>query len=143
MLNYLKEKLKAYITVNNPDLLVKLQNDNDLNGYLERKVSAGIRLILDLLAEDKPGYVIEELVMQQMTADLRPSRYNYILEILKGRFETHYQRLSEIGMLSYVTLEILTHSGDVFDQQGFSEKNKENACLEALIRIRIRDYFIQ
>lgn len=141
MHNHLKEKLKAYITINNPDLLLRLENDLALNGYLEERVSAAMPLILDLLAADKPGHAIEELALQQMTAELRPSRYNYILEILKDRFGSHYERLTEIGMLQYVTLELLERCQEVFDEHDFKERNKDSAWLQALIRAKIRDYF--
>lgn len=141
MHNHLKEKLKAYITINNPDLLLRLERELELNTYLEGKISSAMPTILDLLAADKPGHVIEELALQHITTELRPSRYSYVLEMLRDRFLVHYERLSEIGMLQYVTLEILERCQEVFDEHDFKERNKDSAWLQALIRVRIRDYF--
>ena len=40
-------------------------------------------LISQLLAENKPGYIIEELCMAVLTIDLRLSKFNYICCILQ------------------------------------------------------------
>ena len=61
MQEMLKEKLWTFIVHNNPDLMMNLQQDFSLTDYLEQKVFNIQPLISQLLAENKPGYIIEEL----------------------------------------------------------------------------------
>ncbi|XHR94304.1 hypothetical protein ACFJIV_29130 [Mucilaginibacter sp. UC70_90] len=136
----LKEKLQAYISVNNPDLLIRLQADYSMSRYLEDKISKAMPLILDLLAQDKPGHVIEELVMNELTADLRPSRYLYVLRLLEERFAEEHGKLKTLGVLQYVTLQLLDQCQPVFDEHHFSIRNQHDAYLEAKVRARIRAY---
>lgn len=140
MQGLLKEKLRAYITVNNPDLLLKLQGDYSINQYLEDKISKAMPLILDLLGRDKPGYVIEELVLNELTADLRPSRYVYVQQAVKDGFPDEFEKLKTLGVLQHVTLDILEQCQKVFDDKNFNERNKDDFIIKALVRSKIREY---
>eukprot|EP01132_Coremiostelium_polycephalum_P013726 gene13726-16700_t len=119
MHSILKEKLQAYITEHNPELLERLQAELSVTEYLEHKIRAVMPYVLELLAEEKPGPVIAELALEQMTATLRPSRYDYIKEVLATEFSEDYQRFKKMGVLTYEGIRILEQCQEVFETFGF------------------------
>jgi hypothetical protein len=120
------EKLRNYIAANNPDLLVQLQGDFSVTQYLEDKVSQVIPYAERLIGEGKPLYAIEELCVIEMTAELRPSRYHYILGILEEEFLQSYSHFREIGVLTYEIINIIESCKTVFEQLGFTEDNEHD-----------------
>ena len=140
MQEILKEKLWTYIVHNNPDLMLNLQQDFLLTSYLEQKVFNIQPLISQLLAENKPGYIIEELCMEELTIDLLPSKFNYIGNILENEFTQDFQRLKESGLLTYEIVNLITESETVFETLGFTEDNEQNQMLSYAITGTIRQY---
>lgn len=140
MQEILKEKLWTYIVHNNPDLMLNLQQDFLLTSYLEQKVFNIQPLISQLLAENKPGYIIEELCMEELTIDLLPSKFNYIGNILENEFTQDFQRLKESGLLTYEIVNLINESETVFETLGFTEDNEQNRMLSYAIIGTIRQY---
>lgn len=97
----LKERLWAYIVHNNPELMFNLQEGYNVTRYLDEKVSAVMPTALTLLAENRSGHAIIELCMDEMTKELRPSRYHLIKKILSIEFPHVYENLKESGLLTY------------------------------------------
>src|SRR3546814_10005118 len=93
----LMEKLRAYITEHNPDLLLQLQGNFSVTQYLEDKVAMVMPMVQQLLSEGKANYIIEELCMNELTADLRPYRFDYLKTVLEEDFPDDYNRMAEIG----------------------------------------------
>lgn len=120
------EKLRSYIAVNNPDLLVQLQGDFSVTQYIEGKVSQVIPYAERLIGEGKPMYAIEELCTAEMTAELRPSRYHYICDILEEEFLQSYSRFREMGVLTYEVINLIEACQPVFEQMGFTEDNEHD-----------------
>ncbi len=114
--------LYQYIKENNPDILLKLEENSSVTKYLSEKVSSVDSLLEQLNKEDKPDYIIEELSMNFLTKDLRPSRYNYILHILESDFEVKYNQLTEAGLLIFEISNMIKYCQSVFDDLNFSEK---------------------
>ena len=71
-----------YLTQNNIDLFVSLQAENKVGSYLKDKIDSVGPLVDELLAENTPAYIVQERCMDEITKNLRPSRFNYILSIL-------------------------------------------------------------
>jgi hypothetical protein len=140
MQEMLKEKLWTYIVHNNPDLMLNLQQDFSLTDYLEQKVFNIQPLVSHLLAENKPGYIIEELCMAELTKDLRPSKFNYIRGVLEEEFELDFQRLKESGLLTYEIVNLISESETVFETLEFTEDNEQNRMLSYAIIDTIRQY---
>ena len=92
MQTQLKEKLWAFIVHNNPELMFNLQEDYSVTTYLDSKVKDIMPLAEQLLSENRPDYVVEELCLEQMTEELKPSRYQYLLSILEEEFSADYER---------------------------------------------------
>ncbi len=140
MREMLKEKLWTFIVHNNLDLMLNLQQNFSLTDYLEQKVFNIQPLISQLLAEKKPGYVIEELCMAELTIDLLPSKFNYIGNILENEFTQDFQRLKESGLLTYEIVNLISESETVFETLGFTEDNEQNRMLSYAIIGTIRQY---
>jgi len=141
MYNLLMEKLRAYIHENNPELLHDLTAQYQWSAYVEDKVSKVMPTVSRLLGEDKPGYCIEELVMNELTADLKPSRFNYLGTVLKEDFPTEYDSLYERGVLRYETIRLIGSCKEVFEAFSFSVENEKNPLLRHAIIVKIHEHF--
>ena len=134
------EKLRSYIAENNPEVMLGLQQDMTFTSWLEQKVAAVMPLFEQLIAESKPRYAAEELCMNALTADLRPSRFNYIKAILKEEFEQNYERFREMGVLTYETVNLIETCKPVFEESGFTEENEDDRGLRYAIIGAIDEY---
>ena len=114
MKEMLKEKLWTYIVHNNVDLMLNLQQDFSVPCYVEQKVFNAQPLISQLLAENKPGYIIEELCMSELIIDHRLSKFNYIRSVLEDEFEQDFLRIKESGLLTYEIINLIVESETVF-----------------------------
>ncbi|MGJ1435652.1 hypothetical protein [Sphingobacterium siyangense] len=127
----LKESLWAYIVHNNPELMFNLQEEYSVTRYLEDKVSSVMPKVLQLLEQDKPGHAILELCMDEMTNDLKPSKYHYIKKVLKQEFELFYERFKEEGILTYEAINLIDHCEPVFKELCFCRDNEDNGLIWA------------
>lgn len=136
MYQQLKEKLWAFIVHNNPDLMFDLQEEYNVTKYLEEKVSKVMPTALKLLEEGKDGRAIHELCMNEMTAELKPSRYKYISRIIRESFPEKFESFREAGMLTYETVTMVGLCKATFDNMGFSQKSENDISIkEAIIQI--------
>lgn len=140
MQQLLKQKLRAYLQINNPDLLLKLEGEARLHSYLEDKISLVTPMLLSFIADGKPGYVIEELIMTELTADLRPSRFNYIKELLEEDFKDSYLNFLKAGVLTYESINLVEHCREAFDTFSFSEENEDDRLLRYAIIAKVHEY---
>jgi len=140
MKEMLKEKLWTYIVHNNPDLMLNLQQDFSVTHYLEEKINGIQPLTSQLLAENKPRYIIEELCMTELTKDLRPYKFNYICNILEEEFEQDFLRIKESGLLIYEIVNLISESETVYETLGFTEINEQDQMLRYAITGTIRQY---
>jgi hypothetical protein len=132
--------LYRYIRANNPDILLELEEARNVTNYLSNKVNTVVPLYELLSKEGKPTYIIEELCMNFLTEDLRPSRYNYVLNILESDFEIRYNHLIETGLLIYEVSNMIKYCQSVFDDLNFSEENEDNRFLRYAITGVINEY---
>lgn len=136
----LKEKLWAYIAHNNPDLMISLQESHSVSQYLDEKVSAVMPMVEQLNGEGKPQYVIEELCLNEMTADLKPSRYQYIRSVVEEEFPQDYERLKETGTLTYEVVNLSEVCKDIFSDFDFNSENESNRHLRYAIIGQVHNY---
>nr|WP_067054226.1 hypothetical protein [Mucilaginibacter sp. L294] len=140
MHNILKEKLRSYIQENNPELLIKLQESFSLTQYLEDKVSKAMPTVMRLLEEDKPGYVIEELAMTEITDELRPSRFHYLQTILEEDFPREYQSFKKAGVLTYETINLIEAGKELLDNFPFNQDSEGDNLLRHAVIAIISEY---
>lgn len=137
----LEEKLWQYIVEYNPDLLLKLQEDHIASDYLDKKVKSIQPVLSRLTADGAPGYIIEEISMEMLTRDLRPSRFAYIRNILREEFAGYFLYMQETGQLTYEIVNLIGECNRTFDTFAFSEERKEDKELRQRIA-GIIDHYI-
>jgi Domain of unknown function (DUF1896) len=140
MQEILKNKLLNYIRDNNPDILFELEAEATVTIWLTEKVSIVETLIQQLKVQQQPDYEIEEICMDIITKDLRPSKYNYICNILEEEFEHQFQQLLQTGLLQYEVINMIHYCQSAFDDLNFSEETEDNQFLRHAIIGTVSDY---
>ncbi|OMP80052.1 hypothetical protein [[Flexibacter] sp. ATCC 35208] len=138
----LKQELYNFLVDNNPDMIVRLQQEQGVNNYLDTKVNSISSFLNELLEENLPADEIEAQCMAVLTGELRPSKYLYIKNLLETDFEKYYLQWREAGILTYEIINLITHCNEVFDQFGFSEQNEEDRLISYAVLERINDYIL-
>jgi hypothetical protein len=141
MQKILKNKLLEYIRDSNPDILFALEAEASVTIWLTDKVHTVDTLIEQLKEMKQSDYQIEETCMEILTQDLRPSKYNFISNLLEEEFEQHYQRLLQTGLLQHEVINLIHHCQSAFDDLNFSEDNEDNQFLRYAIIGCISEYF--
>ncbi len=139
MKEILVKKLHQYIMENNPDLLIQLEEEGKVAEYLLNKVSSVDGLINQQYTK-QPIYIIEDTCMDVLTKDLKPSKFNYIRNVLEEDFETSYLQLQKSGVLKFEVLNLLTKCHSVFNDLNFSEENENNRFIRYCIVGTISEY---
>jgi len=140
MKEILINKLHGYLVENHLDLLISLEEDHRLTPYLNNKVTSVQELWEDLQADNRPSYVIEALCMEELTRDLRPSRFNYVKELLEEEFEADYLRLKDSGILTYEVINLIGACEPIFEVFGFSEDNEDTRELKYAVMGMAAEY---
>ena len=133
-------KLLEYIRENNPDILFALEAKDKLRSWLYEKVNSVESLLLKLQASKQPEYIIEETCINEMIQELRPSRYNYILNLLEEEFINDFNLLVESGLLQHEVINMVGYANSTFDDLRFSEENEDNRFLRYAILGCISEY---
>ena len=136
----LKEKLWLYIVENNPEVILRLQDSTSVLHYLDEMIAGIWPMVSQLIADGRPGYIVEELCMDSLTQGLRPSRYLYIRNLVEEEFEATYGLFREAGILTYETVNLISFCEGVFEAFGFSLENEDDAMLRAAIIGEISNY---
>lgn len=136
----LMKQLHSYLVQNHLDLLISLQEEHRLTPYLETKVASVRELWEGLQAENRPGYVIEALCMEELTRDLRPSRFNYMRELLETEFEAHYVRMKDNGILTYELINLIGACEPIFEIFSFGEETEDSRQLKYAVMGMISEY---
>src|SRR6266536_4784945 len=114
MQDILTNKLYEYIRQNNPDVLIPLEENDSVTKYIKDKVDSIKDLLEQLQKENTPAYIIAEVCMEALTKDLRPSKYNYIINILEQDFETVYPQYKKWENFAIEALILMLFSNPVF-----------------------------
>lgn len=133
-------KLLEYIRDNNPDILFALEAEDKLRSWLYEKSYSTELLIQQLKNDKQPDYIIQEICLDEMTRDLRPSRYNYILNILEQEFEKDYDQLVQSGLLQHETINMISYCNSTFDDLRFAEENEDNQFISYAITGAVSEY---
>ena len=141
MQEILIRKLHEYISENNPDLLLTLQEENKVTEFLNSTVSSVDGLINELLQENKPTSLIEELCINELTKTLRPSRFNYLKSILEEEFPSDFKKLLQSGLLKTEVINMIAVCDPVFDELGFSIEKEDDRYLRYAVTGAMHEYF--
>ncbi len=135
MSDKLQGLLLGYIRENNPDLLQQLDEDDSLHAWVIEK----IREVELVLLQSKP--IPDAEFLDLMTADLKPSKYNYLRDLLEDEFPDDYLRLRESGMLRYEIIHLIQLCSYYFETMPLREDPDENRQLDYAISGMVTDYF--
>ena len=139
MQELLIKKLHNYISENNPDLLLQLEEGGKVTEYLINKMGT-VDALLKQLAKGQPAYIIEDACMDVLTQDLKPSRYNYIRNILEEEFENYYLQLKESNTLQFEAINLINYCQSTFEDLVFNEENENNKFLRYAIIGCVNEY---
>lgn len=140
MKEILISKLFDYIRDNNPEMVFALEAEDKLRYWLYDKVSSFEGLMNELRKSRQPDHMVEETCMDEMTKELRPSRYNYIINLLEQEFEKDYNKLVQSGLLQHEVVNMIGYCQSVFDDLKFSEETEDSRFTHYAIAGAISEY---
>jgi hypothetical protein len=140
MKEILISKLLAHIRDNNPDILFALEAEDKLRLWLYSKAESVEPLWQQMETEKQPAYIIEETCLNELTRELRPSRYNYIINLLEQEFENDYTLLGKSGVLQHEVVNMIGYCDSVFNDLKFTEDNEDNHFIRYAICGAISEY---
>jgi hypothetical protein len=135
MSDKLQGLLLGYIRENNPDLLQQLDEDDSLHAWVIEK----IREVEMVLLQSKP--VPDAEFLDLMIVDLKPSKYNYLRDLLEDEFPDDYQRMKDSGMLRYEIIHLIHLCSYYFETMPVAQDPDENRQLDYAVSGMITDYF--
>lgn len=136
----LMQLLLQYVKENNPDLLYQMENETVLMEWLAKRVGSVAGLWEQMKRKRQPDVTIEEVCMDAITKDLRPSRFQYVYHILEEEFAVEHSRLKNNGVLRFEIINLISYCQSTFDDLRFSEENEDNRFTRYAITGMIRDY---
>ncbi|MEO7049235.1 MAG: DUF1896 family protein [Ferruginibacter sp.] len=136
----LMKRLHNYISENYPDLLLELQERCNVTEYLVDKIgiSEAFQKQMELIG---PVFIIEEECMDIIISEFKPSKYNYINNILEEEFENEYLLLKGSGILKFETINMINYCETLFEEFDFNDENESNRFLRYRITGCISEYF--
>lgn len=135
--------LHAWLIQNSPDLLLELQQDYGVSDYLSNKISSISELLNQLLETGHPDYIIEEQCMEALTADLLPSKYLYIRDLVEEEFPIEFQQWTRSGLLTYELYNLVQTCDTTFLLFEYSEASEDSRELYYNITGIISNYLEQ
>lgn len=135
--------LSKYIVDNNPEIIINDRPGNSMIDFVSEKMDSVKPLIDKMEEEGKPQYLICERCVDEMTASLKPSKANYVKEVLAEDFPEDYYRFTEFGILTYETLNLIQRCEALFLTYGFTEDTMDNRFLRYAVIAEIHDYLIE
>jgi hypothetical protein len=136
----LKQKLWAHTLVINPELLLELEQNEILDKYLDEKIKDVLPLLDRLFNEQKPEYIIEELCLKELTADIRPSCFQYNLNVLEREFPKTYKTWEQNGILTYEIINFHRYCRRQYGQNPFIVENADNDQTYSVVTGQLQQY---
>lgn len=78
--------------------------------------------------------------MEELTRDLRPSRFNYVKNLLEKDFESDYLHMKQSGILTWEIINLIGACEPIFEVFGFSETHKEDPEMHRAVADMISEY---
>jgi hypothetical protein len=136
----LLKRFRENIKDNHPDLLLNLLEENRLEEYLHEQVNSVDKLIDDLTVARKAPSAIEDICIDELTKPLRPSRYNYLHDLLQEEFPDDFERLGDKGILTTELINMIASCEPVFDELKFCEANEDDRYLRYAMMGAVYEY---
>ncbi len=138
MSDKLQGLLLGYIRENNPDLLFQLDEDDALHAWVIEK----IREVEMVLQQSKPSVIPDNEFMDLMTADLKPSKFHYVRDLLEDQFSEAFDGMLEAGTLRFDIIQIIGLCSELFEEMPLRENIEENTQLDHAVKKVIDGYLV-
>lgn len=135
MTNHLQGLLLGYIKENNPELLFQLEKDDALHQWVMEKIQE-VELVLN---NAKPTNLSESDFMKIFRADLHPSRFRYVRDLLETEFTDVYERMLASGTLHYELVNMVSACHFLFEDMPLIS-DMDNPQLDHAVAGVISDY---
>jgi len=139
MKEQLKKQLENYLVQHNPDLIISLQH-RILDQYLEEKLAKHLPRFDALVINRKAPELITRVLMKALTADLRPSKYHYLRNLLKEEFTGDYLQLRENGTLTQEIAQLIAVCTPIFSAMHFSMAKLNDKLIRHAVCRQIKQY---
>ena len=136
----LTSQLRQYLLENHLELAIALEEEHRLAHYLEGKVKSIDELIGGLLPQNRPAYVVEALCLEELTRDLRPSRFRYVRLLLKEAFPADYLRMKKSGALTYEIIGLTGACEPIFEVFSFATSSEDSRGLRRAVTGMTAEY---
>lgn len=128
------ELFLAYLAEHYPDQILKLRKDKDFEGFVEASFEALEVDPEELVRQGIPVYQVQEICLKQLTDAFGPSRYDYLLTLLRDEFGAVLDDWKAEDLLPSKAVALLGDCEPAFELFGFSHDQDENEGLrDALI----------
>jgi hypothetical protein len=87
--------------------------------------------------------MVAELCLNDLTEDLRPSRYDYIMALLHDDYPGHYADFKQGGSLRHQVMCMVESCKAIFDNLDFKEENAESNLVYQSILIGMQQYLFK
>jgi hypothetical protein len=136
MSDKLQGLLLGYIRENNPDLLQQLDEDDALHAWVIEK----IREVEMVLGDAKAACMPDTEYVDLMTADLKPSKFHYMRDLLEDQFSEDFDQLLQAGTLRADIIQMIAACGNLFEEMPLREIVEENVQLDYAVKRVISNY---
>jgi len=129
MQEVLIRRLHEFVRDNHPDLLVTLEQERRVTGFLQESVAA-VGNLLD-----------EECSMEELKKQFPPSRFNYLKALIEEEFAIEAETMRRNGIMKTELINLVEACKPVFDEFDFSSENEDDRNLHYAITGAVGEYF--
>ncbi|MFC6100796.1 hypothetical protein [Olivibacter domesticus] len=129
-----------YIVEYNPEVMFNLQENYSVRKYLDDKVEGIMPMVASYAQQGMQESEIRRICLQELTRELRPSRFHYIRNILEDDFGGRAESMRESGVLTYEVLNMMEACEPIFEQLLFSEENEDDRMIRYAITGQLAAY---
>jgi hypothetical protein len=136
----LRIRLFDYLVHNNLDVVIRLKDKSGMSAYMEERLALAEPMVKQEQESGTPDCILVERCLEELTKDLRPSKFRFIRTLLKEHFDEDYSRFREKGTLTCEVVNLIESCFPVFEKLGFNETNESDPYLRYVIAGQIKDY---
>lgn len=136
----LLDRFSAYVVDHHPELVMKSPVEYPLSRWIRERMAAVLPTLKFLQDKGTPEHVVIATCMDELTRDLRPSKADYLREVLVAEFPREQHTMVQAGTLTYNVVELIRHCDEVFRNFGFRESNVGSTLLRHAVIAEVADY---
>lgn len=121
----LLENFRAYLVSHHPDLVLNSNPDYPLSRFIRERMEGVMPTLKFLQDQGKPAHEILAICMKELTNGLRPSRADYIREVIATEYPREHHLMINSGTLTARVAKLVAICADVFEAFGFSKANHD------------------